>query len=110
MRDKALVRLVVDAGDIEKLHRPSVRIATAAQIIDVDIATAYRLAYAGVIEGHRIGKRGIRIFLDSLRAYQEENPIAKKPLKTQASDAPKQKWQRPEHWQSMAFLQQSGVL
>lgn len=56
-------------------HRPSIRVSKAAAILEVNISTIYRLIRSGALEAHRIGKRGVRIFADSLRHYQEQGKI-----------------------------------
>lgn len=56
---------------IPSLVRNSARVATVARMLDCDASQVRRLIRTGALEFHRIGKRGIRIFLDSVAAYQE---------------------------------------
>lgn len=51
--------------------RPSARVATVAELLDCDQGDVRRLVKAGDLEAHGKGKRGIRVFLDSVRAYQD---------------------------------------
>lgn len=59
------------AADPASLPRPSARVAHVAEVLDCDPSDVRRLISAGEIEIHRKGVRGIRVFLDSVRAYQE---------------------------------------
>ena len=51
--------------------RPSARVSAVAQMMDCDQSQVRRLVKTGALESHRVGKRGLRIFLDSVAAYQE---------------------------------------
>ena len=51
--------------------RPSARVSAVAQMMDCDQSQVRRLVKTGALESHRVGKRGLRIFLDSVSAYQE---------------------------------------
>lgn len=51
--------------------RRSARVSTVARLLDCDESQVRRLVRAGTLEAHRIGKRGLRIFLDSVTTYQE---------------------------------------
>jgi excisionase family DNA binding protein len=51
--------------------RSSARVATVAKLLDCDQSQVRRFVRDGVLEAHRVGKRGLRIFLDSVAAYQE---------------------------------------
>jgi hypothetical protein len=51
--------------------RPSARVATVADMLDCHPGDVRRLVHAGELEAHGKGIRGIRIFLDSVRAYQD---------------------------------------
>jgi excisionase family DNA binding protein len=55
--------------------RPSVRIKTAAAMMDTDESTVRALVDQGELEGHRVGIRGVRVYVDSIKAYQERNKI-----------------------------------
>ena len=51
--------------------RPSARVSAVAQMMDCDQSQIRRFVRNGALESHRVGKRGLRIFLDSVAAYQE---------------------------------------
>lgn len=74
----APLRLAEDPAAAEGLPclRQSIRLQRAAALLDCDPSHVRQLLKAGHLEGHRIGKRGIRIYVDSLRAYQEARPLA----------------------------------
>jgi len=55
--------------------RRSVSVRGAAQILACDDKTIRALLAQGNLEGHRLGKRGVRLFLDSLDRYRERNLI-----------------------------------
>lgn len=59
------------AADPTALPRPSARVATVAGMLDCHPGDVRRLIDQGEIEAHGKGVRGIRVFLDSVRAYQE---------------------------------------
>lgn len=63
------VRPVIDA-DTVPIIRPSARVGTVAKLLDVDGSQIRRLIADGKLEHHRIGKRGVRVFLDSVAEYQ----------------------------------------
>ena len=102
-----------DASSITALHRPSMRVAKAAALLEVDISTIYKLVRAGGLQAHRVGKRGVRVFADSLRAYQERqkiaggvsderaNPNSKKDAKTIG---------HPAYKEAITYLQSIGCL
>jgi hypothetical protein len=51
--------------------RASARVATVAQLLDCHPADVRGLLLKGELEWHRKGIRGIRVFLDSVRDYQD---------------------------------------
>lgn len=55
--------------------RRSVRVAKVAEALDIDQSTVRRLLDRGDLEGHKVG-RGIRIYVDSVQAYQEGKRVA----------------------------------
>jgi len=69
------------ALDPAAMPRPSAKVATVAEILGCDPGDVRRLIRAGEIEAHGIGVRGVRVFLDSVRAYQERRA---KPLPPKA--------------------------
>ena len=63
--------------------RPSAKVARVAELLDSDESGVRRLIRAGELETHGNGKRGVRVFLDSVRAYQDRQA---KPCQRQAPD------------------------
>lgn len=59
------------ALDPASAPRPSAKVSTVAGLLDCDDGDVRRLVRAGELEAHTKGKRGIRIFLDSVREYQD---------------------------------------
>jgi excisionase family DNA binding protein len=78
------------------------------ELLDVDESTVRRLIDRGEIEAHGVGKRGIRIFLDSVADYQDaraipaKSPVDKRRVRAQAS--------RATHAAAEARLRESGIL
>lgn len=65
---------IADLIDHAKL-RPSIPLKAAAAAISVDRSWIRKLLEANELEGHRAGKRAIRVYVDSLEAYQRRQPI-----------------------------------
>lgn len=65
-------------GDLAGHVRPSVRLERVMQILDADERSVRRLIDRGELQAHGIGKRGVRIYLDSVLAYQESRAITPK--------------------------------
>ena len=95
----------------ESLHglERSIRVSTAAFMLDADESHVRKLLKAGELEGHRFGKRGVRIFVASIEAYRERNRIA--PSQPAPMLRPK-KHVRPNaaHLEALATLREWGVL
>ncbi|WP_178133763.1 excisionase family DNA-binding protein [Vineibacter terrae] len=56
---------------LEAQIRPSVSVRKAAAYVDCDISTIYRALASGALQGHRLGTRSRRVYLDSLQRWQE---------------------------------------
>ena len=50
--------------------RESRKIKTIAAMLEVDASIVRRLVESGELEAHTIGKRGVRVFIDSVCEYQ----------------------------------------
>ena len=69
------------ALDPSEAPRPSARVARVAELLDCDESDVRRLIRQGELETHHKGIRGVRIYLDSVRAYQDRNTKpASKPI------------------------------
>lgn len=55
--------------------RPSARVKTAAALLDCDESHIRLMLKSGQLEGHRIGVRGVRVYVDSIAALQAGRPI-----------------------------------
>lgn len=68
------------AADPATAVRQSARVATVAAMLDCHPSDVRRLIVAGELETHGKGVRGIRVFLDSVAAYQERQtkPLPKR--------------------------------
>lgn len=87
--------------------RASVRPATAAERLDCDRSQVYRLVRARELEAHSIGKRGLRIYTDSLEAYRRRH--------AQGAPAPapvrkRQPIKGAAYYEMIASLRRRGVL
>jgi hypothetical protein len=61
--------------------RPSARVANVAAVLDCDESNVRRLIDVGELQAHGLGKRGVRVFLDSVAAYQAaKHRITKRPV------------------------------
>jgi excisionase family DNA binding protein len=106
------LRLVDPAID-EPMIRPSAKVGTVARQLDEDPSQIRRMVANGDLEAHRTGKRGIRIFLDSVEAWQKANRVkANKKPGIVVPDAPKppSRATQAAHRQAVAHLQSLGLV
>jgi hypothetical protein len=90
--------------------RPSVRVRTAAERLDMDESQVRKLVKAGDLEGHLIGKRGVRVYVDSIEAYQLSRPIGGNPA-PQAQPEPRRKRRvSAAHREAITYLRRLGLL
>lgn len=64
-----------DAAGVPSAPRKSVRVATVAETLECDASEVRRMVRQGELEAHRKGKRGIRVYEDSVAAYQASRNI-----------------------------------
>lgn len=64
------------AYDPASTVRPSARVRTVAAMLDEHEREIRRMLKDGELEGHGKGARGVRIYLDSVAAYQQRRAIA----------------------------------
>lgn len=98
---------------IENSPRPSARVGKVAQMLDCDESQIRRMIKSGQLTGHRIGKRGWRIFLDSVAEFQTHGgaPLAPRySTRDNKSVSQPSRACRRAHAQAMAELQKAGVL
>lgn len=106
---RSVIPLPEDAPQV----RPSARVKRIAELLDLDHSQVRRMVEAGQLEAHRVGKRGIRIYLDSVEHWQETHPVT--PRTTAVSTAPPvvQRMSpatRAAHRQAIASLRRAGLL
>jgi excisionase family DNA binding protein len=56
-------------------ERASARVKHVAALLDCDESQVRRLIESGELEAHRIGKRGVRVYMDSVDTYRERRAI-----------------------------------
>lgn len=89
--------------------RPSAKVATVAQLLDCDESDVRRMLRDGDLQGHGKGIRGIRVFLDSVAAYQESRTLEPKPRKARLK-ARRSAVSRAAHARAEAALRDSGII
>jgi len=96
----------------ERLARPAVTPLRAAAILGCGRSFVHKLLKSGRLEGYRLGKRAVRIYLDSLATYQGGSPLGGEPYADGASKSAAKGPQRPgkAHREAMAYLRAAGVL
>jgi hypothetical protein len=93
--------------------RPSARVKTVAQQLDEDPGQIRRMIRNGQLQAHRTGKCGIRVFLDSVEAWQRDNTVkARKTTDIAAPDMPRPRSRATQaaHHQAVAHLQSLGLV
>jgi hypothetical protein len=98
--------------DMSSRPLPAARVAAVAEILACDQSDVRRLLKRGEMEGHRQGVRSVRIFLHSVRAYQDRNRIL--PSRRAEAEAPRKERPAPAssaaHQAAIASLHQKGVI
>lgn len=87
--------------------RQSWRVSRVARDLDCDPTQVRRLVYAGHLEAHRFGKRGIRVYLDSLKAYKESRRLGRTPERP--ARAPARAVATPAYLEAVAHLRKAGI-
>lgn len=104
----ALPHLAIDPA---LLPRPSARVATVAELLDCDPGDIRRLIREGELETHGKGKRGLRIYLDSVRDYQVRRVRRARP-RSPSAGAPHRRGpaSTSAHLAAMASLRAKGIV
>lgn len=95
----------------EATLRPSARVRTVAKMLEWDQSQVRRAVESGALEAYRVGKRGVRIFIDSVRDYQEGKriaPVAAKLSPAQSSNSTR--ISSRAHRSAMAELRARGIV
>jgi excisionase family DNA binding protein len=87
--------------------RRSISLATAAEVLSCDQSTVRRLLSEGLIEGHRIGSRHIRIYADSIDEYRNMNKIVPVHIEKQRTSPA---FHSAAHRQAMESLRKKGII
>jgi hypothetical protein len=91
--------------------RESRRVRTVAEMLDADESQVRRLIAVGDLETHTIGKRGVRVYLDSVVAYQERQAAAPRKQKPKQTLALKRRAvSTAAHNEAVRNLRRVGVL
>lgn len=107
------LRLAHAPDDVRTLMglRRSLRVAKVAQALDIDERQVRQLVRDGMLDGHRVGKRGIRVYEDSLDAYRRANHIGPRPPEPASEKKRQQRRTGPTAAarEAMAHLEKLGV-
>ena len=110
----ASLRVAADPVLADRLEDPlfsrsrSVRVSTAAKLLDADESLVRTLLRDGDLEGHRIGTRGVRIYVSSIETYQQRGRLQK----TGGNKEPKRQPPRKPsaaHREALASLHELGI-
>ncbi len=93
------------AASPDDAPRASAKLETVAVMLDCDPSTVRKLLARGLIEGHRIGSRSIRVYVDSIRAYQERSRMGGESM----AAGPARRRATTAHREAVAFLRQHGI-
>lgn len=107
------LRLALDADMVAAgLQRPSLRVSKVASLLEVDVSTVYKMIRSGQIKAHKIGKRGLRVFADSVRDFQENNcaDTVSETKKNNAKTSSNTPWRSQAYKESVAYLQSMGCM
>lgn len=98
------------AQDPASYVRPSARVATVATLLECDPGDIRRLIASGQLEAHGKGKRGVRVFLDSVQTYQERLTVIPKVRQAPARPRPRSAASTSAHRAAMAGLRAKGIV
>lgn len=105
------LRPAFDPRDAEALMglRRSMRVARVAEALDIDPAAVRQMVHDGILEGFRSGKRGIRVYQDSVEEYCRQRRLGKPA--DHPTPAPKKRRSGPTAAtrEAMAALREMGV-
>lgn len=91
--------------------RPSIPIEAAAAAISVDESWARKLLAAGELEGHKVGTRAIRVYVDSIEAYQKGHPLGGRRRESAPRSRPEpRRLEHAGHREAVAALMEAGAL
>jgi excisionase family DNA binding protein len=97
-------------AETPRAPRPSAKVKAVAGILDCDDSTVRRLVRDGQLEAHRTGKRGIRVYLDSIATYQTAREVMPCPRNGREIRAKSAQVSRSQTTTSMAMLRHLGLV
>lgn len=99
-------------SEARDIARESRRVATIAAMLELDESQVRRLVDEGELEAHRIGKRGLRVYLESVAAYQarQARPATRKLEHRARVNAARRAVATSAHRFAMAELEKAGIL
>jgi excisionase family DNA binding protein len=109
------LRLAADPADADLPGiRQSVRVATVAKALDMHERDVRQLIDDGELETHRKGKRGVRVYIDSVAAYQlrQARPSCRqKEVISDARASPEEHaaHRTPGYREALAYLAKLGI-
>lgn len=104
------VRVAFDPNDAPQAPVDrSVRVATAAALLDCDESFVRKLIRQKKLQGHRMGVRGIRIFVWSIDAYRKAMSFGD-PAPTPQKPTKRREQLGADHQEALAHLHSLGCL
>ncbi|HLY90008.1 MAG TPA: helix-turn-helix domain-containing protein [Acetobacteraceae bacterium] len=108
-RIEKAVELLHTAPRLEPVD-PSVKVSTAAAILDCDESFVRKLVKDEELSSHQLGKRGIRIYLSSIEDYRRRSTVLAAGG-TPAAGKPKPKPKQSASFnEAMAFMKSRGLV
>lgn len=87
----------------------AITVAAAAAEMGADESTVRKLLLDDQLRGYRLGKRGVRIYVSSIRDYQERQTLDGKGTKPAPPPRPKAP-PTPAHREAVATLESLGII
>jgi excisionase family DNA binding protein len=92
----------------ESFVRESIRVRAVCELLDMHRSQVYRACNDGDLEWHGIGRRGRRIYKDSVLSYQRSRNGT--PTATPVAEPKKIRVKNPGHAAAMDFLKSAGLV
>ncbi|CAO3406261.1 helix-turn-helix domain-containing protein [Azospirillum largimobile] len=87
----------------------SITVAEAAHTMGADESTVRKLVRQKELQGYRLGKRGVRVYVSSIRDYQERQRLQGPGVATKAAPAHRRA-PTPAHREAVAQLAALGIM
>lgn len=105
------VRVALDPAcipDVIGVER-SITVEEAASVMGADVSTVRKLMRAEELRGYRLGKRGVRVYVSSIREYQERQGLQGAGKAPKAAPVRK-RTPTPAHREAVAQLAALGIM